>query len=335
MRSLPLTYLQSKLKSPPLWLALQVELRTAAVTYGDTAKTLMCITRVLTTFIAHEQSLADEAAANGSGRALPGMNADKPHSGKDPAKTGLNRKGTPKTPCPLCKKPHWKSQCFQNSNADEDTMKLAARIAPKSPAAQSYFKKHPDLAPPPPKLPAAEKDKEGSEDGAGLTLLEDNQVKDVVAAATAKHRAAIGLNPVTKRTPAQQHFLSVLSSSPVGSPGSPKSSKASAAAAGDSSGGGGGAAAYRRKKATGLAIMHERRRVSELISNVEKLDHQLSGGPGRDLAIPPLRLSALAPKPLLRSYNLLDDEGRAISSSDDDDDSLDDLEEVDDLEGIL
>ena len=53
----------SKLKYQPLWLALQVELRTAAVNYGDTAKTLTCITRVLTTFIAHEQSLANEATA--------------------------------------------------------------------------------------------------------------------------------------------------------------------------------------------------------------------------------------------------------------------------------
>ena len=33
----------SKLKSQPLWLALQVELRTAAVIYGDTAATLTCI----------------------------------------------------------------------------------------------------------------------------------------------------------------------------------------------------------------------------------------------------------------------------------------------------
>ena len=58
--------------------------------------------------------------------------------------------------------------------------------------------------------------------------------------------------------------------------------------------------------------MHERRRVNELISNVEKLNQDMANGP----AIPKLRLSALAPKPILRSYNLIGD--AQISSSDDD-----------------
>lgn len=74
----------------------------------------------------------------------------------------------------------------------------------------------------------------------------------------------------------------------------------------------GGSANYRKKKASGLAIMHERRRVSELISNVEKLNRDLAIAP----TIPKLRLSALAPKPILRSYNLIGE--TQISSSDED-----------------
>ena len=171
----------SRLKSSPLWLSLQVELRTDAVAYGDLPRTITCITRVLTTFISHEQSLADESNDN-AGRALPAMETDKPPPpSRDPTKTGLAKKGIPKTPCPICKKMHWKYQCFQNPNADEDTMKLAARIAPKSPAAQSYFKTHPELAPKPSKQSAG--DKEEAEEGSGLTIVETNQSKDVVAAA--------------------------------------------------------------------------------------------------------------------------------------------------------
>ena len=175
----------SKLKSQPLWLALQVELRTAAVVYGDTAKTLTCITRVLTTFIAHEQSLVDEAAAAGNaGRALPGMDAGQPPAARDPPKTGLNKKGIPKTPCPLCKKMHWKNKCFQNIDADEDAKKLAVRIAPKSPAALAYLKLHPELAPGQ-AVPAnvGVKDKKEDEEGAGLTTVQPNNAKDVLVAA--------------------------------------------------------------------------------------------------------------------------------------------------------
>ena len=90
----------SRLKSTPLWLSLQVELRTDLVNYGDVNKTIACITRVLTTFISHEQSLADDAN-EGAGRALAGMEAAKYTPNKDPTKTGLNKKGPPKTPCPL------------------------------------------------------------------------------------------------------------------------------------------------------------------------------------------------------------------------------------------
>ena len=135
----------SRLKSNPLWLSLQVELRTDGVTYGDLTKTIACITRVLTTFIAHEQNLADDSNGD-TGRALPAVDTDKPPVSKDPTKSGLGKRGPPKTPCPLCKKMHWKWQCFQNPQADEDTMKLAHRIAPKSPAAQAYIKKHPELS---------------------------------------------------------------------------------------------------------------------------------------------------------------------------------------------
>ena len=167
----------AKLKSQPLWLALQVELRTAGVVYGDTASTLTCITRVLTTFIAHEQSLADEAAANGAGRALPGMETDKPPA-KDPIKNFTNKKDLPKKPCPICKKMHWKSKCFQNVNADEDAKKLAVRIAPKSPAALAYLKLHPELAP----EQNNPINKESGE-GAGLSTVQDTTGQDAIAAA--------------------------------------------------------------------------------------------------------------------------------------------------------
>ena len=63
-------------------------------------------------------------------------------------------------------------------------MKLAARIAPKSPAAQAYFKKHPEIAPSPPKTSTAySSDKEEVESGSGLTIVETTQHHDVVAAA--------------------------------------------------------------------------------------------------------------------------------------------------------
>ena len=136
--------------------------------------------------------------------------------------------------------------------------------------------------------------------------LNSPQPKDAVSAATAKHRAAIGLDPLTKRTPAQKHFLSILSSSHSPPVSGEVSSKIRVK---DSNG---GSANYRKKKASGLAIMHERRRVSELISNVEKLNRDLAIAP----TIPKLRLSALAPKPILRSYNLIGE--TQISSSDED-----------------
>ena len=149
-----------------------------------------------------------------------------------------------------------------------------------------------------------------------------HQPKDVVAVATAKHRAAIGLDPLTKRTPAQKHFLSILSSSHA------PSSSPSAASLKPYESDSGGSAHYRRKKMSGLAIMHERRRVNELISNVEKFNQDLASGP----TIPKLRLSALAPKPILRSYNLIGD--AQISSSDEELSDVD-IEEVGDLDNIL
>ena len=136
---------------------------------------------MLTTFIAHEQSLADEATVNGgSGRALPGMDADQQHGGKDPAKSTLGKRGLPKTPCPICKKMHWKNKCFQNINADEDAKKLAVRIAPKSPAALAYLKQHPELAP---EADAANKDKRDNNHGAGLAAVPAELSEDIVAAA--------------------------------------------------------------------------------------------------------------------------------------------------------
>ena len=43
------------LNSPPLWLALQVELRTNGHQYGDVEETANCITKVLTIFIARDE----------------------------------------------------------------------------------------------------------------------------------------------------------------------------------------------------------------------------------------------------------------------------------------
>ena len=119
------------LNSTPLWLALQMELRVESVTYGDTIKTCDAITRVLTQFISHEQQVAEKAASDRTaGRALTAAEELTATGNKDPIKTTLD--GKPKDPCPLCKKMgHWKSQCFQNPNADLETKKLALRIAPK------------------------------------------------------------------------------------------------------------------------------------------------------------------------------------------------------------
>ena len=120
------------LNSTPLWLALQMELRVAAVKYGDVTNTVQCITRVLTNFISHELAVAELSSANRNKNRAFTAGANK---NKDPSKTGLQRKGPPTTPCPFCKKMHWGEQCFQNPNANDSTKKLALRIAPKSPAA--------------------------------------------------------------------------------------------------------------------------------------------------------------------------------------------------------
>ena len=78
---------------------------------------------------------------------------------------------------------------------------------------------------------------------------------------------------------------------------------------------------FRQKKKFNIAIMRERKRMNGFISNVEQLDQALTkGGGGGGGFVPQLRLSALPPKPQLRSYNLLGDDGQTISSSDDDSD---------------
>ena len=109
-----------RLKSTPLWLSLQVELRTDGVAYGDISKTVTCITRVLTTFISHEQSLADEANES-TGRALPSMDADKPAGGRDPVKTNL-----PKKSIALFQRrhAHCARRCIGNSNAFRTRMQM-------------------------------------------------------------------------------------------------------------------------------------------------------------------------------------------------------------------
>ena len=95
---------------------------------------------MLTQFISHEQQVAEKAASDRTaGRALTAAEELTATGNKDPSKTTLD--GKPKDPCPLCKKMgHWKSQCFQNPNADLETKRLALRIAPKSPAGQALAK---------------------------------------------------------------------------------------------------------------------------------------------------------------------------------------------------
>ena len=146
----------------------------------------------------------------------------------------------------------------------------------------------------------AEKGKEKNMEGTAAT-----KPMDAVSAATAKHRAAIGLSAVTKRTPAQKGFLAALAASPLNAAVNKKSLKEEEPSRSD----------YRKKKASNIAVMDERRRISHLISNVEQLDRELTNSPVG--FVPQLRMSALPPRPVLRSYNLLDD--TTISSSDDDD----------------
>jgi hypothetical protein len=135
---------------------------------------------------------------------------------------------------------------------------------------------------------------------------------DAVSAATAKHRAAIGLAAVTKRTPAQKGFLAALTASPVAA--QKKSMR-------NYDKDDGIVVDYRQKKNFNIAVMSERKRMSGFISNIEQLDHDLNKGASG--FVPQLRLSALPPKPQLRSYNLLGDDGQTISSSDEDDYDVD------------
>ena len=141
---------------------------------------------------------------------------------------------------------------------------------------------------------------------------------DVVAAATAKHRAAIGLSPVSKRTPAQQGFLAALAMSPISTSGKILHTTTND----DTTEKSFTSFDYRKKRAENIEMMSERRRMNQVISNVQKLDQQLTFGSSLGGGmIPQLRLSALPPKPILRQYNLLADDDMIISSSDDDMDS--------------
>ena len=120
------TGLIEKLDSQPLWLALQIELRTNGHNYGDVEETIKCITKVLTLFIGRDERANAEASA---ARALAANH-------RDPAKSGLQPdKTVPTTACKFCGKMHWQSECFRNPRANEATKKLAQKLAPKSPAA--------------------------------------------------------------------------------------------------------------------------------------------------------------------------------------------------------
>ena len=144
---------------------------------------------------------------------------------------------------------------------------------------------------------------------------------DAVAAATAKHRAAIGLSAVTKRTPAQKGFLAALQFSPLNTNSPDRKSFKETKDQNSSV-----LLNYKKKRAGNLAVMGERRRISHLISNVEQLDRELNNSPVG--FVPNLRMSALPPKPILRSYNLGQDD-QVISSSDDSDGSDYEVEDYD------
>ena len=177
------TGLIENLNSPPLWLALQVELRTNGHQYGDVEETINCITRVLTVFIGRDER-ANEAAAAARALKVEGTR----FKGKDPAKGGLQaEKSVPDSPCNLCGKMHWRSQCFQNHRADKATRDLALRIAPKSPAATGI---KPSKPPPTGQKPEAPKQCETPppEDAAATSNLAvqlDSDTEEAIAAAFA------------------------------------------------------------------------------------------------------------------------------------------------------
>jgi hypothetical protein len=208
---------------------------------------------------------------------------------------------------------------------------------PPPPRGTASGKRLPGAAPPTPKPKAPPTPKPAAKIPTTTTTTTSTPI-DAVAAATAKHRAAIGLAAVTKRTPAQKGFLAALQGSPVAA--QKKSMKLDAFNKNNELFHGDHAVDYRNKKNFNIAMMSERKRMNGFISNVEQLDRDLTkggfeiggfggggGGGGGVGLIPQLRLSALPPKPQLRQYNLIGDQ--QISSSDDDDD-YDDVYEYDD-----
>ena len=94
------------------------------VEHGDLSKTTAAITRCLAQHMAR-LDIKRMSIANKSARA---MNAAPPPVRADPRKNFTNR---PTTPCPVCgSMKHWKQQCYQNPNADEETKKRAPRSSP-------------------------------------------------------------------------------------------------------------------------------------------------------------------------------------------------------------
>ena len=165
-----------KLNSTPLWLALHTELRLRQVSYSDVNGTQECITTVLTSFLSQDDEAAREAAAAAEKEAARTLMMKE--GNKDPAKGGLDKPKPPRDPCPLCGKMHWKSQCFQNPKADDDTRRLAMRLAPKSPAATG-------IKPTKPQTPneTVKIQDTPNEAPATLTAQHASEADDVIAAA--------------------------------------------------------------------------------------------------------------------------------------------------------
>lgn len=107
-------------------LALETNMTINKVEYGKVEPPLVAITQVLTSLLITDECLALE---NG-GRSMLLV--------RDPQKTNIDQ--PPDKPCKFCGRFHWQKSCFKNPNADLETQKKAAQIAPKSPAALTYRK---------------------------------------------------------------------------------------------------------------------------------------------------------------------------------------------------
>ena len=118
--------LLSALCSDRLDSALATDMATNKVSYGDLPATLEAVDRVLTNLVADNRRKAAHAArAFQAAPPAEGANgtSNKRNGGRDPSRVRI--------PCPLCAKPgHIESQCFQNKNADEDTLRRAPRGTP-------------------------------------------------------------------------------------------------------------------------------------------------------------------------------------------------------------